>query len=165
MRRLFADDMVLKIISIVVAVVMWLYVMNEQNPQVPYTVRDVPIKMSNLDESKLALKDTDSQYTVNVKVKGRRSLVVDLKPEDIKAEVNLRGRMEGDNLIRVDVEVPANVELIDVIPREIMVALDAVIEEQMPVTVDVMGTPAQDLRQMNIQQNLKRLLLKVHAQR
>ena len=100
MRRLFADDMVLKIISIVVAVVMWLYVMNEQNPQVPYTVRDVPIKMSNLDESKLALKDTDSQYTVNVKVKGRRSLVVDLKPEDIKAEVNLRGRMEGDNLIR-----------------------------------------------------------------
>ena len=46
-----------------------------------------------------------------------------------------------------------------------MVALDAVIEEQMPVTVDVMGTPLQDLRQMNIQQNLKRLLLKVHAQR
>ena len=44
MRRLFADDMVLKIISIVVAVVMWLYVMNEQNPQVPYTVRICPLK-------------------------------------------------------------------------------------------------------------------------
>lgn len=143
MHRFFANDTAVKVLSIIVAIVMWLYVMNEQNPQVTYIVRDVPVKLSNLDEDKFALKDESSQFTVNVKVRGRRSLVTDLKPNDISAEVSMRGRMEGDNLIRVDVVVPPNIELIDVLPREIMVTLEAVIEEQRPVTVEVVGTPAQ----------------------
>lgn len=142
MRKFFATDTAIKILSIIAAIVMWLYVMNEQNPQVTYVIRDVPVKLQNLDESKFALKDNSAEYKVNVKVKGRRSLVADLKPNDINAQVNLRGRMEGDNLIRVDVSTPSNVEFIDVSPREIMVTLDAIIEEQLPVVVDVTGIPA-----------------------
>ncbi|MDD4584221.1 MAG: CdaR family protein [Eubacteriales bacterium] len=141
MRKLFANNTTIKILSIIAAIVMWLYVMNEQNPQVTYVIRDVPVKLLNLDDSKFALKDNSSEFTVNVKVKGRRSLVADLKPNDINADVNMRGRMEGDNLIRVDVNTPPNVEFIDVSPREVMVNLDAIIEEQMPVVVDVSGTP------------------------
>lgn len=143
MRKLFANNTAVKILSIIAAIVMWLYVMNEQNPQVPYVIRDVPVKLLNFDESKFALKDNSSEFKVNVKVKGRRSLVADLKPNDINAEVNMRGRIEGDNLIRVDVAAPPNVEFIDVSPREVMVTLDAIVEEQMPVVVDVTGTPAQ----------------------
>jgi len=132
----------MKIISIVAAIIMWLYVMNEQNPQVTYVIRDVPVKLQNLDESKFALKDDSAEYKVNVKVRGRRSLVANLKPSDIEAQVNLRGRMEGDNLVRVDVITPSNIELVDVSPREIMVTLDEIIEEQMPVSIDVIGVPA-----------------------
>jgi YbbR domain-containing protein len=143
MRKFFATDTAVKILSIIAAIVMWLYVMNEQNPQVTYVIRDVPVKLLNLDESKFALKENPSEFTVNVKVKGRRSLVADLKPSDLNAEVNMRGRMEGDNLIRVDVATPSNVEFIDVSPREVMVTLDAIIEEQMPIVVDVAGIPAQ----------------------
>ena len=142
MRNFFATDTALKIISIVAAIIMWLYVMNEQNPQVTYVIRDVPVRLQNLDENKFALKDDSAEYKVNVKVKGRRSLVADIKPGDIYAYVNLRGRIEGDNLIRVDITTPTNIELIDVSPREIMVTLDAIVEEQMPVSVDVSGVPA-----------------------
>jgi YbbR domain-containing protein len=142
MRKFFASNTAIKILSIIAAVVMWLYVMNEQNPQITTMIRDVPVKLLNLDDSKFALIQDPSEFKVNVKVKGRRSLVADLKPNDINAEVNMRGRMEGDNLIRVDVATPPNVEFIDVSPREIMVTLDGIIEEQMPVVVDVTGTPA-----------------------
>ena len=141
MRNFFATDTALKIISIVAAIIMWLYVMNEQNPQVTYVIRDVPVRLQNLDENKFALKDDSAEYKVNVKVKGRRSLVADIKPGDIYAYVNLRGRIEGDNLIRVDITTPTNIELIDVSPREIMVTLDAIVEEQMPVSADVSGVP------------------------
>ena len=142
MRKFFASDTAIKILSIIAAIVMWLYVMNEQNPQVTYVIRDVPVKLQNLDETKFALKDNSIEYKVNVRVSGRRSLVANLKPSDIHAQVNLRGRMEGDNLIRVDVSTPPNVELIDVSPREIMVTLEAIIEEQLPVSVDIIGVPA-----------------------
>ncbi len=143
MRKFFATDTAVKILSIIVAIVMWLYVMNEQNPQITTMVREVPVKLQNLDESKFALKEDSAQFKVNVKVKGRRSLVADLKPDDINAEVNMRGRMEGDNLIRVDVTTPPNVEFIDVLPREVMVTLDGIVEEQMPIVVDVAGIPTQ----------------------
>ncbi|HHY70859.1 MAG TPA: hypothetical protein GX519_04205, partial [Thermoanaerobacterales bacterium] len=143
MRKFFATDTAVKILSIIVAIVMWLYVMNEQNPQITTMVREVPVKLQNLDESKFALKEDSAQFKVSVKVKGRRSLVADLKPDDINAEVNMRGRMEGDNLIRVDVTTPPNVEFIDVLPREVMVTLDGIVEEQMPIVVDVAGIPTQ----------------------
>ncbi|ADL08690.1 CdaR family protein [Thermosediminibacter oceani] len=143
MGRFFSSDMVLKVISVLVALVMWMYVMNEQNPQVTYVVRDVPVQLKNLDDSKLALKDPTQQYFVNVKVRARRSIIADLKPENIVAEANLRGRMEGENMLPISVYVPANVELLDFSPKEIMVTLEAVIEEQLPVYVDVKGVPAE----------------------
>ena len=101
MRKFFASNTAIKILSIIAAVVMWLYVMNEQNPQITTMIRDVPVKLLNLDDSKFALIQDPSEFKVNVKVKGRRSLVADLKPNDINAEVNMRGRMEGDNLIQM----------------------------------------------------------------
>ncbi|MDI3481524.1 MAG: hypothetical protein PWQ97_1179 [Tepidanaerobacteraceae bacterium] len=142
MARFFSSDLALKIFSVLAAVIMWMYVMNEQNPQVTYVVRDVPVKLENLDTSKFALVDESRKYTVNVKIKGRRSLITNIKPQDIEAEVNLRGRIEGENLLPVSVSVPGNVELLDFSPKEIMVSLDSIIEEQMQVSVDVKGTPA-----------------------
>lgn len=142
MVRFFSSDLAIKIFSVLAAVLMWMYVMNEQNPQVTYVVRDVPVKLENLDTSKFALLDDAIKYFVNVKVKGRRSLIANIKPQDIEAEANLRGRMEGENLLPVSVSVPGNVELIDFSPKEIMVSLDSIVEEQMQVTVDVKGAPA-----------------------
>jgi YbbR domain-containing protein len=143
MGKFFSSDLAIKIISVVAALVMWMYVMNEQNPQVTYVVRDVPVKLTNLDQNKFALLDDSQKFFVNVKVKGRRSLIADLKPQDIDAEVNLRGRMEGENLLPVSVSVPGNIELLDFSPKEIMVSLDGIIEEQMPVSVDVKGVPVE----------------------
>jgi len=142
MGKFFSNESTFKIISIMVALILWMYVMNEQNPQVTYVVRDVPVRMENLDTDKFALKDNSQTYAVNVKVRGRRSLITNLKSNDIDAVVNLRGRMEGDNLLPLSVNVPNNIELVDFSPKEIMVSLDAIIEEQMPVTVEIKGTPA-----------------------
>ncbi|MCF6096062.1 hypothetical protein L1766_03425 [Thermovorax subterraneus] len=143
MGKYFSGDVALKILSVLVAFVLWFYVMNEQNPQVTYVVRNVPIQLKNLDDTSLALKEPSQQYFVNVKVRARRSIITGLKPEDIVAEVNLRGRMEGENMVPVSVSVPPNVELLDFSPKEIVVVLEAVIEEQIPVYVEVKGVPAE----------------------
>lgn len=142
MGKFISSDSAIKVISIVVALILWMYVMNEQNPQVTYVVRDVPIRMENLDTDKFALKDSSQTFTVNVKVRGRRSLITNIKPNDIDAVVNLRGRIEGENLLPLSVNVPNNIELLDFSPKEIMVGLDAIIEEQRPVIIEIVGNPA-----------------------
>ncbi|NLC63908.1 MAG: hypothetical protein GX759_07615 [Thermoanaerobacterales bacterium] len=141
MRNLSSGELTIKIISVIAALVMWLYVMNEQNPNVSYVIRDVPVNFVNLDENRFVLKEAPENFLVNVKVSGRRSIVADLGPDDIYAEVNLKGRMEGENLLHVSVSVPPNVELLDFSPKEILVNLESVIEEQIPVSIDINGTP------------------------
>lgn len=140
MREYLFSDTALKIISVIVAVLLWMYVMSEQNPYVTYVVKDVPVKLLNLDEDRFAIKG-DSKFFVNVKINGRRSIVTEIKPRDITAEANLQGRIEGENLVPVTVSVPSNVEMVDFYPKEIMVYLDAIIEDQMSVTVKLKGKP------------------------
>ena len=95
MRDFLSNEIALKVISVIVALVMWMYVMNEKTPQVTYVVRDVPVKLVNMNEDRFTLKDSSQEFFINVKVRGRRSIVVDLKPEDIDARANMLGRMEG----------------------------------------------------------------------
>lgn len=140
MRKYLFSDSALKIVSIIVAVVLWMYVMSEQNPHVTYVIKDVPVKLLNLDEDRFALKG-DSKFFVNVRINGRRSIVTEVKPQDITAEANLQGRIEGENLVPVTVSVPSNVEMVDFYPKEIMVNLDAIVEDQLPITVELKGKP------------------------
>lgn len=143
MDKRFSRDLVLKILSVLVAIIMWLYVMNEQNPKVTYVIKNVPVKLINLDEERFAVKEDDSdKFFVNVKVSGRRSQIVDLKPGDFTAKINLKGRIQGENLLPVSVTVPEKVQLVDFYPREILVVLDTVSEKLLPVTVDIIGSPA-----------------------
>ena len=79
MRKFFASNTAIKILSIIAAVVMWLYVMNEQNPQITTMIRDVPVKLLNLDDSKFALIQDPSEFKVNVS-QGSVQSVADLNP-------------------------------------------------------------------------------------
>ena len=55
----------------------------------------------------------------------------------------MKGRMEGENLLTVSVTLPDNIELVSINPPEIMVTLEPVVEKQIPVTVDINGSPAE----------------------
>lgn len=139
MDKLFGNNNYLKVISIIIALILWMYVMAEQNPEVTHVYRDVPVTYENLDENKLALRDANQELTVDVTVKARRSIIADLSKDDIGCVLNLKGRMEGENLIPVTVKLPQEVQLVEVSPRELAVYLDAVIEEQFPVQVQLQG--------------------------
>jgi YbbR domain-containing protein len=142
MDNILRNNMSIKLISILVAVLLWMYVISEQNPYIIHIYRDVPVKLNNLDTANFALKEEEAGFKVSVRVRGRRATISELTKSEIKAEVNLRGRMEGENLIPVTVTVPDNVELLDINPPEIMVTLETIIEKQVPIVVRLTGTPA-----------------------
>ncbi|NPV43947.1 MAG: hypothetical protein HPY70_08230 [Firmicutes bacterium] len=142
MDNILRNNMSIKLISVLVAVLLWMYVISEQNPYIIHIYRDVPVKLNNLDTANFALKEEEADFKVSVRVRGRRATISELTKSEIKAEVNLRGRMEGENLIPVAVTVPDNVELLDINPPEIMVTLETIIEKQVPIVVRLTGIPA-----------------------
>jgi len=140
---MLTKNLPIKLLSLVLSFLLWLYVMGEENPEIPYEINNVPVKLVNvntLDKKGLALVDEKS-YTVNVKVRGRRSDVLNIAAQNISASADIsRVSSNGTNLIPINIDgLPRNVSLVSINPSDIKVDIDNLAKVQMPVSVKVVG--------------------------
>ncbi|MGB9661157.1 MAG: CdaR family protein [Moorellaceae bacterium] len=127
-----------RLLAVILAVVLWLYVTSEQNPNTEYVVR-IPLESENLGEG-LVVADLPAE--VQVRVEGRKGLITNLLPKDIKAYVDLRAAKVGENTLPVQVSLPDGVALVRVNPPQVKVKVEQVKEVQFPVQAHLNGTPA-----------------------
>ncbi len=127
-----------KIFAIVLAVVLWLYVMNEQNPPIESSFT-IPLEVRNAATSYVI---ADVPETVKVKVRGPRSIVAGVLTRDLKAYVDVKGLTEGRHNLKVLASLPASLELVEVNPDSVPVRLDTTVARQVPIEVRFSGTPA-----------------------
>lgn len=97
----------LKIICLLMAIVLWFFIINEQNPmsEGSYTV---PIVVENLDSQYIT---SNVPKTVYVRLSGPRNTIINVGPSDIKAYIDLSDAQEGEMSAPVHVEIPAGTEL------------------------------------------------------
>lgn len=81
----------LKIICLLLAIVLWFVIINEQNPlsEGSYTV---PITVENLDSQYIT---SNVPKTVYVRLSGPRNTIINVGPSDIKAYIDLSSVQEG----------------------------------------------------------------------
>src|SRR5690554_5851770 len=82
-----------RIISILFAVALWLYVAGDQDPIEPKNIKDVPVELINTEavvSSGLTIKDPQ-QHKIEVNIQGKRSVLTEIKAGGIIAEADLRG--------------------------------------------------------------------------
>jgi YbbR domain-containing protein len=129
------------IVSILLAIVIWFYMMIIVNPIVRTTISNVPVAFVNeelLANDQVMLMEPTSAM-INVEVSGRQSDVYGLKAEDLLASVDLKGYGSGEYQIPVDVAKGSTFVIQDYSPKTIYFVLDSVVEKQVPVTVDFQG--------------------------
>lgn len=97
----------LKIICLLMAIVLWFFIINEQNPmsEGSYTV---PIVVENLDSQYIT---SNVPKTVYVRLSGPRNTIINVGPSDIKAYIDLSDAQEGEMNAPVRIEIPAGTEL------------------------------------------------------
>ena len=138
LRHMIQHNLAAKIVALVVAVVLWGYVMNDQNPAIEGTY-NVQIKLKNVPEG---YKISQENTTVKIKVRGARSLFVSTNSEDFKAYVDLKDAENGKKSYKVQVEPPQGFEVVDEKPSTVEVTLDRIIERKVRAIVNVNGAPA-----------------------
>lgn len=77
MKKRMESDLLLKIISVVFAFLLWMFVINTDNPVIKKTFSDVPVDMLNeqvLDDLNQTYK-IESGDTVSFTVKGKKDVV------------------------------------------------------------------------------------------
>lgn len=117
-----------KILCILAAFVMWIYVMQTESPEYEELITSVSVDMINTTElqnsSGLSVYSR-SGNTVNVKVRGKKSSIDRLSAEDISAYVDLgKIKMPGQHALSVYVDLPDGVNLVEPQPSSISVYVD-----------------------------------------
>ena len=101
------------VLSIIIAVCMWAYVIGETNPKATKTFHNVPISFVNedvLDSSNLAVLDVSSTV-IDITVTGSRAKLNKVEPEEISATVDYGEAALGKNELKVNVKVPDYLEI------------------------------------------------------
>ena len=92
------NNITVKIFALVIAIILWSYVMSEVNPKITKEFRNIDVNFTNLDaldEASIVLVEPE-ELKINVKVTGRRSDVIKLTEDDIIAKTDLSGYTEGN---------------------------------------------------------------------
>ena len=134
------ENLPARIICLLVACGLWVYVMTDQNPIMERNV-EVRLQQMNLPNHMMAFNVPDK---VVVKVRGTRTKVSDNLENKIVATLNMKTATEGQQTIPVKVSFP-NGDVVQVIPSEVSVYVDTVSEKKVPVITRIVGAVSNDM--------------------
>jgi YbbR domain-containing protein len=113
------DNVLIKIVSLVFAVILWFYVNSkgvvEMDIAVPLELRNLPLNLTITG---------DVMDEVNVRVKSRERILRDMAEGRIHAVLDLAGAHAGENVYLLDaaaVERPEGVQIERISPRRIRI--------------------------------------------
>jgi YbbR domain-containing protein len=151
MLRALARDWQLKLLSIALAIGLWLFVGSAQRTEIALSV---PIEYVGL-EGPLVLEGA-REDSVEVQVQATRWAAERLSPASVRVRVDVSRLQEGANLVHLqpeDVEAPRGVRVTRVAPAWASVRVVRATTKTVPVVARVLGQPAPDhvLRQVVVQ--------------
>lgn len=150
--KIIKNNFNLKILSLIVAIFLWSYVISEENPQVTVWIKDIPVVYENeksLSDRQLVLAN-QSRPTVNIQIRGHRNDVVNYTNAHIRVSTDLSKYEEGVHTMNLKYDIPQGVEIVTT-PEPIDIDIQAIIRKDFPVNVDLEG----DLPESYVLENKK----------
>lgn len=155
-KRTFAsylsNNLVLKILSLLFAIILWGFVINETNPSRTKIMRDIPLKITGMEElASIGLttrEDYSGQIFVTVRATVSHSDFKHIDKNIVSASVDLSS-FTAEGTFDVPVNVSFNnigsVSLLSVSPASISVKIDPLVSADVPLTLNTKNSLAQGL--------------------
>lgn len=129
-------------LSVIIAIGLWTFVIENENPTIKMTYGDIPVEYLNedaLEEEGLVVADTEETVTVKVTLQGKRADLLDLDADDLAAAIDVSEYSKGDHYVSVEVHAPDNVKVVGVKPSQIKITVESLISAEKPVSVQFNG--------------------------
>lgn len=127
-----------KVLALVFAVILWVYVMNEQNPPIDANFQ-IPLEVRNAAAGYVVQEVAE---TVRIKVRGPRTVIAGSTVQDVKAYLDLGGVAEGRQTVKVHAVVPNGLDVIEIIPDKMTLYIDKIVSRAIPIELTFSGTSA-----------------------
>ena len=142
--RLLRSNLVLKIMALLFAVILWSYVLSEENPTRVSGVNDVAIQYENeedLTDKGLAISGSLSEILedVDLRIEVKQSELKYLTNQNVDVYVDLSG-IDGTGYYTLDIEADTTYgDVLDINPSEVTLYVDDYVTRTVPVDVEVIG--------------------------
>lgn len=154
MKERLSNNTKLKLISLLSAIVLWMYVMAVVDPEETKLFEDIPVSITNLND--LTDKDLviypDTEVTTSVYVTGKLSTIQKMSKEDISVYGQINNPIEGKNEIYLKI-TPAQRVTYEFKNSIAIVNLEKIITENKKIEVEVTGNIKQDIDTINLENN------------
>lgn len=143
-RRYIAHNFGLKLLSLAVAVLLWLAVTRDPVAEIAF---NVPIEFHNTPDNLEISSENLPQ--VQVRVRGPVRLVRALAPSEIHAVIDLTGAMPPERTYDLSpkrIHVPGDVDVVQVVPSQFRISFDERATRQVEVKPRVIGSFAAGYR-------------------
>ena len=140
MKNRILDHFGLKVMSLVIAIVIWIIVANVDDYKTTKQISGIEIEFvnGNAITEKNKVYEVPEGTTIDIVVKGRRSVVEELTGEDFKATADL-SKMSVTNAVTVEVSAISSYVARDLTisytNNAVTIAVENKIEKQLPITV------------------------------
>ncbi|WFD10096.1 YbbR-like domain-containing protein [Tepidibacter hydrothermalis] len=147
MIDIFKRNLKIKTISTFFAFFMWIYVMAEVDPIILKDYDQIPIKINNVDilqENDMVLYP-EPELNAKVILRGRRSLLKEIRKNDLEINTNLKSPKIGVNKLELDLDVPSNITY-TIMPSNISLNVEESIYTKKEIAIKTTNTSNKDLK-------------------
>ena len=124
------------VLALIVAIVLWAYVLVDVNQSSTETVKGVPITILNedtLEENDLVLLSTDCEK-VNITYSCQRTSSGKIKDSEFSVTADVEGLKEGSHKVKLFISAPEDVSVESINIQKITVTIDELVTEEKTVT-------------------------------
>ena len=140
------------ILSFIIAFALWAYVIWDTNPVIEAPINNVPVQLlhtNTLEDAGLVILD-QQDYTVNLKVQGKKKDIGKLNINDISATADVGGFGAGEVTVAVKVATLDNLSLVAVNPGRLTFTIDKLVTEERRVNIIVNGKTPENTEISNL---------------
>ena len=141
LRRIFIEDWSLKLLSLAIAIVLWLLVTGQNEPVTAH----LNVQLNFIRPQSLEISN-DPPRTVDVMLTGSRSKLDDLTSLDLVATVDISDQHAGERVLRLadraQISLPQGIKVDGYQPSAIPIRLEEIVDRQVMVEPKLEGQPA-----------------------
>ncbi|MCA1578097.1 MAG: hypothetical protein LC794_12140 [Acidobacteria bacterium] len=141
LRKIFIEDWSLKLLSLAIAIVLWLLVTGQNEPVTAH----LNVQLNFIRPQSLEISN-DPPRTVDVMLTGSRNKLDDLTSLDLVATVDISDQRAGERVLRLadkaQIPLPQGVKVDGFQPSAVPVRLEPIVERQVVIDPRVEGKPA-----------------------
>jgi len=140
LRRIFVEDWSLKLLSLAIAIALWLLVTAQNQPVTAH----VNVQLNFIRPQALEISN-DPPRTVDVTLTGSRNKLDDLTSLDLVATVDVSDQRAGERVLRLadkaKITLPQGIKVDGFQPSAIPIRLEEIIDRQVPIEPKLEGKP------------------------